>query len=326
LTAASAPTGRFQFAAVPCPLCGAERSRALGVKQGSFYGKHRSQEPARIVRCRSCSLIYANPMPLPRERDAAQLYDESYAQMLYEQRTPDARARPYRELPPDDIDIVEGHRRLGQLERLLGGPQTLLDIGCAGGTLLCVARERGWQARGLEINEASARVARELNQVEVDTGPIAEHAPAWAGRFAAVHFNQVLEHVPEPLAFLRAVRRVLREGGAFFCGVPNEDSLMNNLAQLYLKARGSEFTQMLSPTFPPYHVLGFSARTIRAALEKTGFRVCRVEPVNYGGVDWEALRQGKILKGLNSAVAALGRPFGLGYGLDVYGVTASRAD
>jgi 2-polyprenyl-3-methyl-5-hydroxy-6-metoxy-1,4-benzoquinol methylase len=314
-----APASRFAFTAVCCPLCGGERYRGLGVKSGSFYGKHRSAEPARVVRCRDCSLIYANPMPLPRDAGASALYDESYTQMLYSERTPDGAPLRYADLPRSDIDIVEGHRRLAQLERMLGGPSLLLDVGCGGGTLLCVARERGWRAIGLEINEASARVARALNGVEVETGSIAERCSGWRGRFAAVHFNQVLEHVSDPLTFLRAIRSVLRDGGAFFCGVPNEDSAMNRLAQWYLKARGSEFTQMLSPTFPPYHVLGFSPRTVRAALERTGFRVARIEPVNYGGIDWTALREGKLLKAANSAVAALGRPFGFGHGLDVYG-------
>ena len=197
-----------------------------------------------------------------------------------------------------------------------------MDIGCGPGYLLCAARERGWKVRGLEINDQSARFAREVNKVEVDVGWIEAYAEEWAARLDAVHFNQVLEHVHDPVGFLSGVRSVLKPDGAFFCGIPNEDSIMNRVAQAYFKLQGSAFTEMLAPTFPPYHVLGFSPRTIQRILEKTGFRVVRIEHVNYCQVDFQAFVQGQPLKGFKGMIGSLCKLFGHGHGMDVYGVPA----
>ena len=44
--------------------------------------------------------------------------------------------------------------------------------------------------------------------------------PVEDGRFDAILFNQVMEHLPDPLAALRELRRVLRPGGQILCTCP----------------------------------------------------------------------------------------------------------
>ena len=93
---------------------------------------------------------------------------------------------------------------------------------------------------------------------------------------------------------------------------------MSNLAHLFFKFKRSEFTPMLSPTFPPYHVLGFSPKTLRLIFQKTGFRVLDIEHVNYSSVDLGAFKNAQFLKGLKSIVGLIARFFG--HGVDVYGI------
>lgn len=307
-------TPGFDFRLIPCPLCGSTGYKVFGRKKGDYYGRHAGGDVAQVVRCLGCSLIYANPMPFPRKKDLAEIYNEDYTRT----RMP-SHFVPYREVKDDYVDIVEGRKRLARIERIRGGKGLLLDIGCGPGNLLCVARDRGWDVLGLEINDESARFARETNGLNVAAGEIGGYAESWAGRFDAVHFNQVLEHTYDPLGFLKAVRRVVRPDGVIFCGVPNEDGAINRAAQLYFDVIGSGYTYMLSPTFPPYHVLGFSPRTIRAALEKTGFAVSGIDHVNYSVVDLASFGRGEVLKGLKSLVGVTARLFGRGHGLDVYG-------
>lgn len=304
---------RFRLETILCPLCASPYFKILGRKKGDYYGQRSWHETAQIVRCRNCSLIYASPMPFPERDDLIDLYNEGYTEML-------SNFIPYKERGMDFVDIFEGHRRLERIEAMLRKKGTLLDIGCGPGNLLCVARDRGWHAIGLEINEDSARFAREINGVEVITGRIQDCMERWAGYFDAVHFNQVLEHTYDPIGFLKAIRSIIRPNGAFFCGVPNEDNVMNNIAQLYFKLQMSEFTPMLSPTTPPYHVLGFSPKTIHLVFEKTVFKVLHIEHVNYRSIDIRAFKSGHILKGLESIIGRISRFLGYGYGLDVYGI------
>jgi SAM-dependent methyltransferase len=44
--------------------------------------------------------------------------------------------------------------------------------------------------------------------------------PVEDGRFEAIVFNQVMEHLPDPLAVLREFRRVLKPGGRMICTAP----------------------------------------------------------------------------------------------------------
>lgn len=306
---------RFRFETVPCPLCGSRDFKALGTKVGGYYERDGGHEAAQVTRCRDCGLICANPMPFPERQNLVDFYNQDYTGLLSE-------FIPYEDRKSDFVDILEGHRRLERLEAILGRRGSLLDIGCGPGNLLRVAQERGWEAVGLEINDDSARFAREVNGVDVVTGPIQDYADQWPRHFDATHFNQVLEHTYEPIGFLRAVRKVMRSNGCFFCGVPNEDSLMNNVAQVYFKIRLSKFTPMLAPTFPPYHVLGFSPKTIRLMLQKGGFKVICIERVNYSSIDFSAFKNGQVLKGLESVVGVIAGWLGEGHGLDVYGVPA----
>lgn len=141
-------------------------------------------------------------MPFPEQGYSVDLYNEDYTGML-------SNFIPFKELGNDFVDIFEGHRRLERLEKIFGKKGTLLDIGCGPGNLACVARERGWHAMGLEINEGSACFARKINKVEVVVGKIQDYTALWIGRFDVVHFNQVLEHTYDPSSFLKAVRQVI---------------------------------------------------------------------------------------------------------------------
>lgn len=299
---------KFRFENIACPLCSTEEFIVLGVKGGGYYSSSASR--AQIVRCRNCSLIYANPMPFPV--DSNFLYNEEYTKMLSD-------FIPYTKLNLDSIDIKEGHSRLTALEDIIKRKGRILDIGCGPGNFLCVAKERGWDVSGLEINDNSARFAREVNGLDIVVGKIEDYTDEWSRSFDAVHFNQILEHTYNPMSFLKAIKAILKEDGAFFCGVPNENNIMNNIGQLYFKAVRSEFTPMLSPTFSPYHVLGFSPKTINKIFQKSGFTVLEIRPVNYSVIDIESFKNKQILKGVKSIIGVISRVFRHGQGLDVYG-------
>jgi cyclopropane fatty-acyl-phospholipid synthase-like methyltransferase len=59
---------------------------------------------------------------------------------------------------------------LALAEATLPGKARLLDLGCNVGTCLVAARERGWETRGLEINEEAAGFCRRERALDVRTG------------------------------------------------------------------------------------------------------------------------------------------------------------
>src|SRR3954465_6418829 len=97
---------------------------------------------------------------------------------------------------------------------------TLLDVGCGPGTITAELAGIVAPARvtALEVSESALDIARaEIAQRGVTTVDFAVgdvHALDFpAGSFDVVHAHQVLQHVGDPVAALREMRRVTRPGG-----------------------------------------------------------------------------------------------------------------
>jgi hypothetical protein len=76
---------------------------------------------------------------------------------------------------------------------------------------------------------------------------------------------------------MERVWHALNPGGVVYLDVPNECSLWCSLGNAYMRARGRAWAVNLSPTFPPFHVVGFCPRSLRFLLSSIGFRVLTLE-------------------------------------------------
>jgi 2-polyprenyl-3-methyl-5-hydroxy-6-metoxy-1,4-benzoquinol methylase len=249
-----------------CPVCEDERGRFVGFR-GGWAHRAGAGVAVAIVRCQTCGLLYPQPRPEPRD--------------LSHYRDADAYFR--RE---DHTVAVAAHvETLRQAARVLGATGRLLDIGCGLGESLVAARESGWEARGIEPSAEFARQAVEAHGVDVRCVTI-EDADEPSDHYDLVLLSGVLEHVDDPMLLLRQSQRVLTPGGLVFIDVPNERSLVQHASRLVLRARGRNWTTALSPTFAPFHVVGFSPRSLRFALRRVGLqpRSLRTYPLSYEGV------------------------------------------
>ena len=97
--------------------------------------------------------------------------------------------------------------------------KTYLDVGCGCGHSLVAARELGFDACGIEVEEVSVRLARAQGLRVFEPEVLLPH-----GEIHLLSFWETLEHVASPRRAIAAVLPALAEGGLIALTVPNLDS------------------------------------------------------------------------------------------------------
>jgi SAM-dependent methyltransferase len=126
------------------------------------------------------------------------------------------------------------------------------------------------------MTEAFARIARDQHNLEIECAP-AETSTALDETYDVILLAAILEHLYDPARTLKRVHGALRPGGLVFIDVPNECSLMTRIGNAYMRLRGTDWAVNLSPTFSPFHVVGFCPTSLRRLLRRTGFEPLTIQ-------------------------------------------------
>jgi 2-polyprenyl-6-hydroxyphenyl methylase / 3-demethylubiquinone-9 3-methyltransferase len=139
--------------------------------------------------------------------------------------------------------------RLGYIETRAGNLQNrrILDIGCGGGLLAEALAARGAAVTGLDMAEAPLAVARlHLKESGLTVDYRQATAEAWAAehpaRYDIVTCMEMLEHVPDPAAVIRACAELVKPGGQVFFSTINR-----NLKSFLMAVVGAEYLLRLIP-------------------------------------------------------------------------------
>lgn len=142
---------------------------------------------------------------------------------------PTGKFKPLHMLNPCRLDYITT-QIAGQFDRDLSSQTPLaglrlLDIGCGGGLLSEPMARLGAEVVGADAAEGNVAVARihaEQSGLEIDYRHTTAEALAEAGESFDVVLNmEVVEHVPDPRAFLGVCRQLLKPGGLHICSTIN---------------------------------------------------------------------------------------------------------
>lgn len=140
---------------------------------------------------------------------------------------------------------------------------SILDVGAGVGALAALLPP-GTRFVGLGLSEGAVREAGRLGR-DVRLGDVADHAQTHPGAYDHVCAFQVLEHVIDPLGFMRSCAACLAPGGRLVISVPNDSSYV-----------GRGLNTLLN--IPPHHISRWNANALHRLGEYAGLRLCSAIP------------------------------------------------
>ncbi len=217
------------------------------------HGKRTALYGGLLDRCERCGLVATREVP---DFGYEQGYFVSEAGGGYDFDSAFAHA----------LDAARFRAELRRLEEQ-GLEGAVLDVGCATGSFLRHARAEGWEIAGVEVAEFARQRAE--SDLGVGIAGSLDELPEQA-RFDVVTLHHVVEHLPEPLAFLRQIRPRARR--RLLVEVPN-------FASLASRVHGPLWRDLR----PEQHVYHYVPSTLRRLVEAAGYSVVRVYTL------WESL-------------------------------------
>ncbi|MBI4025173.1 MAG: class I SAM-dependent methyltransferase [Verrucomicrobia bacterium] len=239
---------RIEFETTICSVCGsAACARWLSDLRDRAFSR---PETFTLVRCENCGHIYQNPRPT--EASLRFCYPPDYG--------------PHHAMR----DGVAARLRRWVLQREAVAcaartpPQShLLEVGCATGDFLEIARARGFTVAGVESDEQAAGRARSSG-LEIFTGVLKE-AGFHASSFDIVYMKHVIEHLPDVRGTLSEIHRILKPGGWLFVATCN-------ICAPLTRCFGKDTFDLEMPR----HLNIYSAASLKRQLDGSGFRVVTV--------------------------------------------------
>jgi 2-polyprenyl-3-methyl-5-hydroxy-6-metoxy-1,4-benzoquinol methylase len=236
-----------------CPGCGEIGIRTLFHASDRLYKT--TDKHFLVVECKNCRLIRLEPRPSLAELE--RYYPKEYWFTPDSGKTSQIEESYRRFVLRDHVNFVL--HALGE-SRESG---LVVDVGCGGGLFLRLLREHGLPVLGIETSYPAAQSAWKQNHVAVVCGDLSD-SPIVRGSCAAVTMFHVLEHLHDPVSYLRSARDLLMPDGRLIVQVPNASSWQFLM-----------FGEHWNGVDVPRHLVNYRQRDLENLLEYCGFEVLR---------------------------------------------------
>lgn len=218
-----------------CPVC-----------QNTDHSPCVSKNGYEIHRCTECTVMFVHPFPSPQE--LTDFYNNYHKSKQYKDKI--------------KSKIKRAKKRIAALGKR--GNIEFLDVGCNLGFATEAARSLGYRATGIDVDTDAITRAKELFP-NAEFRCIGSDVLAKEGRvFDVVYCSEVIEHLTNPLQFLRDIRSVMSENSVLLLTTPDNGhySLPKDINKL------AEWTSFR----PPEHLIYFNRKSLSHIFAAAGFK------------------------------------------------------
>ena len=198
---------------------------------------------------------------------------EKFGQLAHRWWDPGSEFKPLHDINPLRLDYIDG------IAGLRG--KRVVDVGCGGGILAEAMAARGARVTGIDLAEKPLKVAQlhllesglEVEYRLMATEALALESPCG---FGVVTCMELLEHVPDPSATVRACGDLAEPGGRVFFSTINR-----NLKSYVLAVVGAEYVLKLLPRGTHDYARFIKPSELSAMCRAAGLQVAGVTGMTY---------------------------------------------
>ena len=258
-------SSKYDSPEVSCYLCGCNELEIIARETRSTLSE--------VWYCENCDMAMLNWLTLNK-------LEKYYDNLYRKEHGPDLNR------PADYETIFEsqvGHQeaRLNAFKPYLSKSSKVLEIGCSTGHFLYHIKNLVGEVVGVDYDKGAAKYAAERCSCKTYSGDFNQikFEPEY---FDVVCSIQTLEHVQDPITFMRNIKKLVKKDGLIFVEVPN---LYDPLLSIYANKIYNKFY------FHNAHIYYFSVKSLQAVMKKAGIigKVKFVQDYNFlNHVHWQS--------------------------------------
>lgn len=236
-----------------CPICHDKKTKHVAT---SYY----CDQEYLVYRCKTCSFDFVNNNTNPQDRFSSIDSSETPADVL----------ESYYEFYEEDKKIASLSLdiRMPIFERFYGKKiSKVLEIGCGPATAYPWFKKNNIDWQGIDLDKNALAKAKKLNE-PVSSNDISNYTD----EYDLIYAHQVLEHITDPIVFMKNINKALKSNGILAVGVPNNSGFTAIFRRFFKKWYPLDygFIQI------PYHLRAYNKNSIEKVFKKSGFEVCSI--------------------------------------------------
>ncbi len=239
--------GNEELKNICCPICGSSKEKHYDLYKYESYS---------FKKCQVCSLVMQNPQPV--FKDISLRYDKEYFdyEIKNEESFLSLMLMALSDICFNSLDFLDL-------------PKRILDIGCATGKFLYEFKQKGWDAAGIEICKEAAEYGNRNRDVNIYNCTL-EKALFAEKSFSVVHASHLIEHLNDPVSFLKEIYRILSDNGYLIIVTPNISSFQNFIFRSAWRSAIAD------------HLFLYSLKTLEKLCNNNGFIM--IKKGTWGGI------------------------------------------